>query len=140
MYLVCKLKFSSALLFRLFRIKVHNNFAQANDVFAEDAVVESTDGPIDASAIRKRIYSGILEGRNDTISNYLSSIRVCYRIGWYQNDWQKSVKIQYIFQKILYKVNGHDKTDFLKQRNIWLLPFFDLFQVSWIKKPGAKKL
>ena len=59
---VCKLTFSSALLFRLFRIKVHNNFAQANDVFADDAVVESTNGPIDASRIRKRIYSGILEG------------------------------------------------------------------------------
>ena len=42
---------------------MHNNFAQEDDVFAEDAVVESTDGPIDASAIRKRIYSGILEGK-----------------------------------------------------------------------------
>ena len=41
---------------------MHNNFAQANDVFADDAVVESTNGPIDASRIRKRIYSGILEG------------------------------------------------------------------------------
>jgi len=50
---------------RLFRIKVHNNFAQEDDVFAEDAVVESTDGPIDASAIRKRIYSGILEDLPD---------------------------------------------------------------------------
>ena len=43
---------------------MHNNFAQADDVFAEDATVEGTDGPIDASAIRKRIYSGILEGKN----------------------------------------------------------------------------
>ena len=42
---------------------MHNNFAQADDVFAEDATVEGTDGPIDASAIRKRIYSGILEGK-----------------------------------------------------------------------------
>lgn len=48
--------------FRLFRIKVHNNIAQANNVFADDAVVESTHGPIDASGIRKRIYAGILEG------------------------------------------------------------------------------
>ena len=56
------------LLFRLFRIKVHNNFAQADDVFAEDATVEGTDGPIDASAIRKRIYSGILEGKEQIIA------------------------------------------------------------------------
>ena len=57
------------LLFRLFRIKVHNNFAQADDVFAEDATVEGTDGPIDASAIRKRIYSGILEGKKQIIAS-----------------------------------------------------------------------
>jgi hypothetical protein len=44
---------------------VHNNFAQADDVFAEDATVEGTDGPIDATAIRKRIYSGILEDLPD---------------------------------------------------------------------------
>ena len=47
---------------------MHNNFAQADDVFAEDATVEGTDGPIDASAIRKRIYSGILEGKNQIIA------------------------------------------------------------------------
>ena len=46
---------------------MHNNFAQADDVFAEDAVVESTDGPIDASDIRRRIYSGILEGKIKTV-------------------------------------------------------------------------
>lgn len=42
---------------------MHNNIAQANDVYADDAVVESSDGPIDASGIFKRIYSGILEGK-----------------------------------------------------------------------------
>ena len=47
---------------------MHNNFAQADDVFAEDATVEGTDGPIDASAIRKRIYSGILEGKEQIIA------------------------------------------------------------------------
>ena len=47
---------------------MHNNFAQADDVFAEDATVEGTDGPIDATAIRKRIYSGILEGKNQIIA------------------------------------------------------------------------
>ena len=62
-YLICILIFGNFYFCRLFRIKVHNNFAQEDDVFAEDAVVESTDGPIDASAIRKRIYSGILEGK-----------------------------------------------------------------------------
>jgi len=46
---------------RLFRIKLHCNFAQAHDIFADDAVVESTDGLIDATGIRNRIYSGILE-------------------------------------------------------------------------------
>ena len=48
---------------------MHNNFAQADDVFAEDATVESTDGPIDATAIRKRIYSGILEGNKQIIAS-----------------------------------------------------------------------
>ena len=50
--------------FRLFRIKLHCNFAQAQDIFADDAVVESTDGLIDATGIRNRIYSGILEGKS----------------------------------------------------------------------------
>jgi len=50
---------------RLFRIKVHKIFAQANDVFAEDAIVENTEGPIDASKVRNRIYSGILQDLPD---------------------------------------------------------------------------
>ena len=41
---------------------MHKIFAQANDVFAEDAIVENTEGPIDASKVRNRIYSGILQG------------------------------------------------------------------------------
>ena len=53
---------------------MHNNFAQADDVFAEDATVEGTDGPIDASAIRKRIYSGILEGKNQIIHRELKLV------------------------------------------------------------------
>ena len=50
------------ILSRLFRISLHNNFAQPNDVFAEDVILENSEGPIDGVEIRKRIYSGILEG------------------------------------------------------------------------------
>ena len=40
---------------------------------------------------------------------------------------QKSVKIQNMFQKFFCMVDGHDKTDFWIQKNIWFRPFFDLF-------------
>ena len=43
---------------------MHNTFAQQNDVFAEDAILENSEGPINnVHRIRKRIYSGILEGK-----------------------------------------------------------------------------
>ena len=48
--------------FRIFRINLQKSFAQPNDVFAEDAILETSEGPIDATRIRERIYSGILEG------------------------------------------------------------------------------
>ena len=41
--------------------------------------------------------------------------------------WQKSVKIQYRFQKFLRMVDRHDITDFWIQKFFWLGPFFDLF-------------
>ena len=41
--------------------------------------------------------------------------------------WQKSFKIQYIFEKFLCKVNRHDTSDFWIQKFFWLGPFFDLF-------------
>ena len=31
-------------------------------MFAEDVILENSEGPIDGAGIRKRIYSGILEG------------------------------------------------------------------------------
>ena len=31
-------------------------------MFAEDVILENSEGPIDGVEIRKRIYSGILEG------------------------------------------------------------------------------
>ena len=50
--------------YRLFQISMHNTFAQQNDVFAEDAILENSEGPIkNVHRIRKRIYSGILEGK-----------------------------------------------------------------------------
>ena len=40
---------------------------------------------------------------------------------------QKSVKIQYIFQKFLCMADGHDGYDFLIEIFFWFRPFFDLF-------------
>ena len=40
---------------------------------------------------------------------------------------QKSLKIQYIFQKFLCMADGPDRTDFWIQKFFWLGPFFDLF-------------
>ena len=67
---------------------MHNNFAQADDVFAEDATVESTDGPIDASAIRKRIYSGILEGKIQ-INALLFSLFYYFHLSNKHGGWNK---------------------------------------------------
>ena len=53
---------------------------------------------------------------------------------------QKSVKIQYIFQKFLCMADGPDRTDFWIQKNFLFLPFLIIFQIWWIKKmPRAKK-
>ena len=41
--------------------------------------------------------------------------------------WQKSVKMQYRFQKFLHMVDRHDITDFWIQKFFWLRPFFDIF-------------
>ena len=43
-------------------------FAPKEPDMSFNATVEGTDGPIDATAIRKRIYSGILEGKNQIIA------------------------------------------------------------------------
>ena len=40
---------------------------------------------------------------------------------------QKSVKIQYIFQKFLRMANRHDEANFLIEKIFWFRPFFDLF-------------
>ena len=59
------LKFVLSFSYRLFQISMHNTFAQQNDVFAEDAILENSEGPIkNVHRIRKRIYSGILEGKS----------------------------------------------------------------------------
>ena len=69
------------------------------------------------------------------------------------NDWpnlsrsnrkllQKSVKIQYIFQKFLRMANRHDEANFLIE-NFFLVPalFLILFHLWWIKKmTRAKKV
>lgn len=62
----------SLTIFRLFRVKVHNVFAQSNDVFAENAIIENTDGVLDASRVRRRIFSGSLEGITVFINLILS--------------------------------------------------------------------
>ena len=40
---------------------------------------------------------------------------------------QKSLKIQYIFQKFLCMADRHDGYDFLIENFFWFRPFFDLF-------------
>ena len=53
---------------------------------------------------------------------------------------QKSLKIQYIFQKFLCTADGPDRTDFWIQKKILFRPFLIIFQIWWIKKmPRAKK-
>ena len=61
-------------LFRIFRINLQKSFAQPNDVFAEDAILETSEGPIDATRIRERIYSGILEGTYFRLPKYFQSL------------------------------------------------------------------
>ena len=58
--------------FRIFRINLQKSFAQPNDVFAEDAILETSEGPIDATRIRERIYSGILEGTYFRLPKYFN--------------------------------------------------------------------
>ena len=54
---------------------------------------------------------------------------------------QKSVKIQYIFQKFVCTVDGHDRNDFWIQKKFGSGHFFIFFQISWIEKmPRAKKV
>ena len=53
---------------------------------------------------------------------------------------QKSLKIQYIFQKFLCTADGPDRTDFWIQKIFLFRPFLIIFQIWWIKKmPRAKK-
>ena len=54
--------------------------------------------------------------------------------------WQKSVKIQYRFQKFLRMVDRHDITDFWIQKFFGLGPFFDLFlNLMDLKNAPSKK-
>ena len=54
---------------------------------------------------------------------------------------QKSLKIQYIFQKFLCMADGPDKTDFWTPKNFLFEPIFDLFSNMMDQKmTRAKKV
>ena len=54
---------------------------------------------------------------------------------------QKSVKIQYIFQKFLRMANRHDEANFLIEKIFGSGPFLIFFHLWWIKKmTRAKKV
>ena len=55
---------------------------------------------------------------------------------------QKSLKIQYIFQKFLCTADGPDRTDFWIQKKFLFRPFFDHFSNMMDRKnaPSQKKM
>ena len=52
---------------------------------------------------------------------------------------QKSLKIQYIFQKFLCMADGPQKTDFWIPKNFLFRPFFDLFSHMMDQKNGRSQ-